>query len=474
MTARAKTALPPIELDPSIRSQALRVHNGLRRAIIEGLFPPGARLPSSRALAEALGVGRNMVVAAYEHLSSDGLIEARHGSGSYVTSGLPVASAASSAPELALNFGYRRPFALGQTLVEPAFLARLGAAARRHITGASLSDLAYGDPRGSQMLRCQIADHLAISRGIRCDPDCVVITSGTQHGLRICVEALLDRGAVVGVEDPGYRVSQATISAAGCDLLPVAVDAQGLDVAELVATGQKAKAVAITPSHQFPLGVRMAMERRLALIAWAEARGAWIFEDDYDSEFRYAGPPLTALAGLAPKRVIYLGTFAKTLFPGLRLGYLVVPPEALGRVLQARNVIDRFPSAFLQKAVAELMADGTIAAHLRRNLRQYQAARDLVAGTITRISRGVLRADLPEHGLHMVAWLRPDLPVALAGEIRREAAIEARLISELRLRPGADEGLVLGFSGHDAKALREAATALGEAALRLAGAAAKV
>ncbi len=409
-----------------------------------------------------------MVVAAYEHLMSDGLAEARHGSGTYVSASLPPPPSVATAPDIPLAFGRRRPFALGQTHVEPAFLTRLAAATRRHVAGASLADLGYGDPRGSLHLRQQISDYLAAHRGIRCDPDCVVVVSGTQHGLRLCADALLSPGDPVWVEDPGYGVSRATLAAAAARLVPVPVDEAGLDVAAGIALEPRAKGAYVTPSHQFPTGVTMGMDRRVALIEWAEATGSWVFEDDYDSEFRYSGPPLTALAGLAPDRVIYLGTLAKTLFPGLRLGYVVVPPAALAPVLKARMAFDRFTPTFLQNAVADLMADGTIAAHLRRNLRRYRAMRDLVAGIVRSRSKGVLWPQIPDHGLHMIAWLRDGLSPDLAAAIRTEAGVAAVLFSETRMRPGNAEGFVLGFSGYDPDELAAAATALATTARRLA------
>jgi len=465
---RQGSAFPPIELDRSIRNQALRVHSGLRAAIVDGLLAPGSRLPSSRELSAQLGIGRNMIVAAYEHLASDGLIEARHGSGTYVSSSLPTPPSIAAAPDIPLAFGGRPPFALGQTHVEPAFLARLAAATRRHIAEASVNDLAYGDPRGSLHLRRQIADFLAVNRGIRCDPGCVVIVSGTQHGLRLCVDALLAPGDWAWVEEPGYGVSRATLMAAGVQLVPVPVDGAGIDVAAGLARNARARAAYVTPSHQFPTGVKMAMDRRAALIEWADATGAWIFEDDYDSEFRYSGPPLTALAGLAPDRVVYLGTFAKTLFPGLRLGYVVVPPGALGRVLARRAAFDRFMPVFLQNAVADLLADGSVASHLRKSQRRYRVARDQLAEIVNATSRGTLCPDVPEQGLHMIVRPRDGLAPGLSQLIRAEAKIEAVLLSETFMERRDAEGLILGFSGYETGALRAAATRLGTTALKLA------
>lgn len=450
-----------LQLDPQIRNQALRVHAAMRAAIIDGLLAPGRQLPSSRALAAQTGIGRNMIVAAYEHLLNDGLIETRPGAGSFVAPDLPPPPAIAAPPDIPAT-GPRRPFALGQTHVEAGLLARLGMALRRHVAEARPADLAYGDPRGSAHLRRQIADWLAVNRGIRCSPDSIVVTSGTQHGLRLCADALLAPGDAVWFEDPGYGASRATLGAAGARLVPVPVDAEGLDPA---AAPEPARAVYVTPSHQFPTGVTLSMRRRVALLDRAERAGMWVFEDDYDSEFRYSGPPLTALAGLSARRVIYLGTFAKTLFPGLRLGYLVLPPDAIGPVLRARAAFDRFMPVFLQDALGDLMADGTVAAHLRRMRRRYREDRDLLAA---RLADGGLRPVIPDQGLHMVVPLQGQ-PAGTAAQIRQEAGIDMLLLSETRANPGAEDGFVLGFSGYDAAALTDAADRLTRAARRVVG-----
>jgi GntR family transcriptional regulator/MocR family aminotransferase len=206
------------------------------------------------------------------------------------------------------------------------------------------------------------------------------------------------------------------------------------------------------------------MARRVALLDWAERSGAWVFEDDYDSEFRYSGPPLTALAGLSPGRVIYIGTFAKTLFPALRIGYLALPPAALEPVLRARAAFDRFPPAFMQDALADLMADGTVAKHLRRVRRRYRDARDLVAGILEADSGGVLQPTVPEQGLHMIVRLRPGLGPRAGALIREQAKVEAMLLSEIRTVPKGVEGFVVGFSGYDFDSLAAAAKRLATAA----------
>lgn len=456
----------PIPLDRSIRNQGRQVHAALRTAIVDGLLEPGLKLPSSRSLAEQLGVRRNAIVVAYEHLASDGLIAARHGAGTIVAERLPLPASApvSAAPRLALAPMRSRPFLLGQTGIDGRLLRRLGGLVRRRIAAATADELGYGDPRGSAHLREQVSRYLAANRGVRCDPDCVVIVSGTQQAIRLCADALLPAGSRVLMEDPGYYATQATFHAAGLRLVPVPVDDAGLDVAAGARRTGGAKAVYVTPSHQFPTGVILAMRRRIALLDWARRSGAWIFEDDYDSEFRYAGPPLTALAGLGSDRVIYIGTFTKTLFASLRLAYVVLPPGIVARVVAARAAHDRFPARFLQDAVADLIADGTLAAHIRRMRARYREARDAVATALSQSAGGALRFVVPEQGLHLLALLPEGVSRTTALAIAEAAQVEVRLLSDTRLATRGPEGFILGFSGFEPAALAVAARRLGRAA----------
>jgi len=451
----------PVQLDASIRSQSGRVHAALRQAIVEGRLAPGLRLPSSRGLADQLALPRNAVVAAYEHLLSDGLAEARHGSGTYVCGRLPAPGSPSQVPAATITTGARRPFALGCTDVDASLLRRLAAGIRRHIVTAGPEGLGYGDARGSRHFREQIAAHLAANRGVRCDPEHVVVVSGTQHGIRLCVDALLAPGDAVWMEEPGYYATHATLRAAGMRLVPVPVDGEGIDVAAGRSMFPTARAAYVTPSHQFPTGVTMSMRRRIALLEWAEATGGWIIEDDYDSEFRYAGPPLTALAGLGGKRVIYIGTLSKTLFPGLRLAYLVLPPGLVPPVVRARAAMDRFAQPFLADAVAGLMAQGLLSAHIRRMRNRYRKARDLVVAGLRETAGPALQVQEPSQGLHLLALLPADAPAGLAALVRDRAGIDAKLLSETCLEPVGRDGFILGFSGHDARDLQHAASHLG-------------
>ena len=453
----------PLAAMPESRGPA-PVHASLRAAIIGGRLPAGSRLPSTRELSRQLSVRRNVIVGAYERLLVDGLVETRIGDGTYVASRLPPPVARATTPAIQVNTPSRHAFALGQTYVDPVLLRRLATATRRRVALAMPADVGYGDPRGSEALRSAVASYLRASRGVICDPDCILIVSGTQQGVRLCADALLEPGDRVWVEDPGYRVTQRTLLAARMHLIPVPVDAAGIDVVRGRKVGRSAKAAYVTPTHQFPTGVTMTMERRVALLDWAHEAKAWVLEDDYDSEFRYDGPPLTALAGIdGSDRVIYLGTFTKTLFAGLRLAYAVVPRAVLDRVMAARAAHDRFPSCFMERAVSDLMADGTLAAHIRRMRTRYKNARDMTAQTLTQAAGGALQLRVPTQGLHMVAYLPPGLPTGAAERIRADADVQAWLLSETRIQRSRVDGFILGFAGHDVHELTAAASRLGNA-----------
>ncbi|MGD9509078.1 MAG: PLP-dependent aminotransferase family protein [Geminicoccaceae bacterium] len=453
-----------LRLDGVTGSQSSRVHAALRGAILEGRLGAGTRLPSSRALADQLGLRRNAVVVAYEHLLSDGLAEARVGAGTYVTTHLRHVTERTVSVSTMRPVRNQTPFALGRTHADPVLLQRLGSAVRRRLAAADPSHFGYGDPRGSEALRGALAKHLAATRGLRCDPGHILITSGTQQGLRLCGEALLRPGDAIWVEDPGYPAARRLFEAIGAETVAVPVDGAGLIVDEGRRRAPGARLAYVTPSHQFPTGVPMGMERRVALLEWARRADAWILEDDYDSEFRYAGPPLTALAGIdGHARVAYLGTFSKTLFPGLRIGFLIVPPALLPAIATARGAADRFPPSLLADAVADLVRDGTFAAHVRRMRSRYRSARDLVTATLIRASNGLLGVSVPGQGLHLVATLPPGTPIGAAAAIRAAAEVEAWLLSETRTAQVGPDGFVLGFSGHEPSRLKQAAERLGEA-----------
>jgi GntR family transcriptional regulator / MocR family aminotransferase len=322
-----------------------RLHATLRARILARELPRGARLPSTRDLAERLGISRASVVAAYEQLLAEGFIEGRVGAGSYVAVDVPAErrSAARAVPTAAppqLSRRTRRmpaapqpevppavPFETGMVQLDSRLRAAWRAAILAQATQVTTADLRYGDAAGDPKLRAAVADYLRVARGMRAEPDNVLITSGSQQSYDLIIKLLLDPGDPAWVEDPGYPALRAALIASGVRLLPVPVDPEGMDVARAIAEHARARVVFVTPSHHYPTGATLALGRRVQLVEWAERNDAWIVEDDYDGEFRFASAPFSPLQALGRAgRVVYLGTFNKVLFPGLRLGYVVADP----------------------------------------------------------------------------------------------------------------------------------------------------
>ncbi len=446
------SGLTPILRPEGPRARAL--YAALRGLIEGGTLQAGAKLPPTRDLAARFAVSRGAAVAAYEQLLAEGFAQARVGAGTFVAAHVPRLGPEPAPPALPDMPRYDLPGAIGTGFDDDRTRRQLRACLNRHLLPPGGAHLRYGDPRGSAGLRAEVASYLRSARGVRCTADQIILTGGSQQALDLILRAVLCPGDAVWFEDPGYPSARLALEGAGMRLVPVPVDEQGLDVAAGIAAAPQARAAYVTPSHQYPMGVVMTMARRLALIAWARAAGAWIIEDDYDSEFRFAGAPLTALQGLDDGgRVIYIGTFAKALFPGLRLGYLVLPPDLLGPVVQVRARIDRSPPVLAEAALAEFLRDGHFAAHLRRNRRRAEAARDAMVQALVELG---LPVSPPQQGLHLIVPLPPgtddrSLIVPLA-----EHGLAARPLSSLSLGPDARAGLVMGFSGFSPEAIRAA------------------
>jgi GntR family transcriptional regulator/MocR family aminotransferase len=312
----------------------------------------------------------------------------------------------------------------------------------------TLAQLDYGDPAGLLPLREAIADHVCRARGTSCVADQVIVVSGAQHALELVCRLLLDPGDVAWMEEPGYPGARGALVAAGARIRPIPVDAQGLNVEAGERRAGSARLAYVTPSHQFPLGVPMSLPRRLALLAWARAARAWIIEDDYDSEFRFGTRPIPCLHGLdVDGRVIYVGSFSKTLFPSLRLGFLIVPTDLRKVVLSARRAADIHPATMDQAVLADFMIGGHFERHLRRMRTEYRVRRDALADAAARHCGGALRLRPVVTGLHAIA----DLEGADAELVFREAiarGVELMPLSAYCFDPRvpAANGLVLGFA----------------------------
>jgi GntR family transcriptional regulator/MocR family aminotransferase len=426
-----------------------RLYQALCHAITGGIAKPGEPLPPSRTLARQTGFRRNAVTSAYERLIADGFAVATVGSGTFVAARIPARINEARKTRIAIEPPQQGPLALGCTHIDERALQRFRAFAGRRMRAFGNEHLHYGDPRGSRELRAAIADHLLSARGLRCDPDQIMLTSGTQHALRVVLGAILRPGDQIWCEDPGYPAARKAIE--HCSLRPVAVpvDASGIIVARGRTLAPSAGAAYVTPSHQFPLGVQMSMPRRLELLDWAREAGAFVIEDDYDSEFRYDGAPLLSLAGIDHlSRVIYMGTFAKTLFPGLRIGYCALPERLIADVTAARAALDRFPGTLMEGAVADMLNSGAFAANLKRVRKLYREARDALAATLEAKSDGALSVPVPSQGLHLVARFDPSVDPSRAAEAKLAAGAEGWLLADTYSRARPLPGFVLGFSGH--------------------------
>ena len=453
-----------------------QVYAAISASIVDGRVRAGAKLPASRELAEQLGLSRTVVVAAYEQLLAEGYVTGRVGSGTYVAHDLPERpsgrarpaktasrSARSAAPRLAGKVDVTvlsddRPFNLGRTLIDQRTADQWRRLTAKTLRAMPKSHLGYGDPRGSAELRGAIAAYLAGARGVRCDAEQIIVTSGTQHALDLVARVLLPAGSEAWVEDPGYPLTREVLAAGGVATRPVRVDAQGIDVAAGIAAAPQARAAFIAPSHQFPTGVVLSMARRLELIAWASTSGAWIVEDDYASEFRYGGRPLAALQGLdAAQRTLYVGTLNKALFPGLRAGYLVVPERLLPGFVTARYLMDRQPPALQQDVLAQFIAEGHLASHIRRMRALYRDQRDRLVATLRRRAGERLDVEPPDQGMHLVAYLRQGLLDTAVERAALEHDVVVRALSQLYVKARPRQGLLLGFSGYPASAISSAA-----------------
>ena len=306
--------------------------------------------------------------------------------------------------------------------------------------------------------------HVAISRGVRCTPQQVILTAGAQGALDLVARTLLDPGDAVWLENPGYFGAQGALRAAGARLIPVAVDEQGLDVAAGRDRAPAARLVSTTPSHQFPTGVTMNLGRRLALLDWARQAEAWVLEDDYDSEFRFSGRPLEALHGLdAAGRVLYLGSFSKSLFPALRLGYLIAPLPLIAPLLEMRRFIDGHVPILEQMALADFMREGHFVRHLRRMRQLYHQRRNVLYDELQSRLGGLLDVHLPEAGMQLAGWLPPGVNDRRAAALAAAAGIVVEPISRYSLEPLPRGGLLFGFANTDEDAIRRGVSALAAA-----------
>lgn len=469
-------------------SGALRdqLYRALRAAILSGRLPSGARLPSSRGLASEAGVSRNTVLQAFDQLLAEGYVVGRHGSGTYVARELPpdmrLVSARAIAPPPAVAprwsaYGRRLAERVGPLLrPRPQDVQRLAIDFRyglpdvmefphetwrrvllRCARKASAQRFDYGPPEGSVRLRAALADYLQRSRGVVCTAEQIVVVNGSQQGLDLIARALLDPRDAAVVEEPHYDGVRNAILAAGARLIALPVDAEGLDIGTLRSTA-KVRIACATPSHQYPLGGIMPLARRLALLAWAQRTGAYVVEDDYDSEYRYAGRPVEALQGLARAgRVIYLGTLSKVMFPALRLGYLVLPEPLLPVFRTAKSLADGGSATLEQEALAEFIVQGHFERHLRRSRARHGRRRAALLSAIADHLGDRVEVFGANAGVHLGLWLRDVRPTGVRDLIRRARAAGLGIysIAPYYLTPPPRAGLLIGYASLTEARIRE-------------------
>jgi GntR family transcriptional regulator/MocR family aminotransferase len=471
-----------ITLDPASGVALHRqIYDRVRQAILSGQLRPGQRLPASRTLASQLAISRNTVSTAYDQLMAEGYLDSKVGYGTVVARALPellltvptparsntnhppVKSAGPELSRIGLQITARQPelpqhvthsavptratsFRVGQPdLVLFPFKLWAQLVARRARQG--LPDKAgYQHPAGYRPLREAIAAHLGVARGVRCQPEQVIIVSGSQSGLDLTARLLLDPGDLAWIENPGYFGARYALQNAGVRLAPVPVTAEGLDVAVGKTRYPQARLAFVTPSHQFPLGLTMSLRQRLALLEWATQSNAWIIEDDYDSDYRFSGRPLEALQGLdRANRVIYIGTFSKVLFPALRLGYLVVPPALVEPFLAFRRFVDTHLPILEQMALADFITEGHFIRHIRR-MRTVYAARRATLLTAAKNELGELLEISPSQaGIHLLGWLPAGITDTYVSREAARQSVEVLPVSKLSLEPLPRGGLVLGY-----------------------------
>ncbi|ARN81476.1 PLP-dependent aminotransferase family protein [Methylocystis bryophila] len=474
---------------PSHLSLQRWLYGELREAILAGRLSPGSRLPASRDFARQHGVSRGVVLIVFAQLTAEGYLIGRVGKGTFVSEALPLKSASSQTPErkASPNLLSRRgrllaqspfpihnrpktarPFRPHQPDIDAFPLKVWNRIAARRSGLLQRQQLQSGDARGFGPLRQAIADHLRYSMRVSCDAEQVMMLGSAQQGLDLCARLLLDPGDEVWVEDPGYMGARDIFAAAGAKVVAVPVDAEGADVSVGVQRAPRARLAYVTPAHQTPLGMSMALERRLALLRWSRAANAVVIEDDYDGEYRYTGRPLAPLKSLdEDDRVIYAGTFSKLLFPSLRLAYLVVPDRLADAFAAALSLSSRHQSLLPQIVLHEFIAEGHFARHLREMRILYgERARQMEKFAASRLS-GLLTLPRIATGLDASALLPNDADDRRVAAALLQGGIEARAISEYRLSEPAPSGLVLGFAAFGNVAMEEGVARVAEILERL-------
>lgn len=474
-----------LELDKQHSLPLFRqLYAGLRAAILSGQLEGGTRLPPTRVLAQELHLSRNTVVNAFEQLIAEGYLEGKIGAGTYVAHVLPEellqvktqASPANSPPQKMERAISRwgatldraevkatryaetvRAFQPGIPALDQFPYALWSKLAAHRWRAPEVHLLGYGDAQGYPPLRETIASYLKATRGMKCEPEQVIITTGTQQALNLASRVIVNPEDTICIEDPGYLGARVALAGTGAKLIPITIDQDGLDVEALKAREECVRLVYVTPSHQYPVGVTMSLARRLALLEWAARAGTWILEDDYDSEYRYAGRPLAALQGLDQSGcVLYMGTFSKVILPALRLGYLVVPPSLVETFTRGRAALDRQAPTIEQIILTDFISEGHFARHLRRMKGIYMERQATLVEAARHELAGLLDIQPATAGLHVMGWLPPGSDDLRAFHLAQARGVDSLPLSAYAIAPQPRGGLVLGYACASPQAIRAA------------------
>jgi GntR family transcriptional regulator/MocR family aminotransferase len=471
-----------------------QIYETIRRSILSGEFYSGKQLPASRALAKQLKVSRMTVLNAYDQLFAEGYLEGKTGAGTFVARHLPeeflqttpVNQQKSDAKTLPRQLIFSRygknvlrenrtifqynqstppvPFQHGLPAIDQFPFDVWTKIANKKYRTLEREAFGYGQPGGFPALRESIAAYLKSFRGVVCAPEQVIITGGAQQALDLIGRILIEPKAKVLIEDPGYFGVKQALQSFDAKFIPVPVDEEGFNLKASLKQSRNARLVYVTPSHQFPLGVTMTLPRRLHLLEWAKKNECWIIEDDYDSEFRYEGRPLPSLQGLdRDGRVLYIGTFSKTLFPALRLGCLVVPPDLI-EIFTAVRALSGSQSPLIDQAtLAEFIAEGHFGRHIRRMRRLYDERQEILVSEMKKHLAGKLEVENSTSGMHVIGWLPDGIDDKHIAKQAALSGIKAAAVSAHLLTKCQRGGLILGYTAVNEKQIKKGVRQLAKA-----------
>src|ERR1041385_2749946 len=467
----------------SVTALHRQLYNQLRESILSGRLSAGTRLPSTRELAGELSLARNTVLNAFDQLYAEGYLTRRVGDGTYGSKELPddllrvkrvqevrrhsrrngrvLSTWGKTVANVSVSpgnyVGPPRPFRTGTPALDAFPYQLWGRLLAQRWKESGRAMIPYGDSAGYLPLRQAIASYLSTTRGVRCIPEQVIITCGSLHALEIIARMILEAGDAAWIEDPGFLGARAALKAAGAQLVPVPVDDDGLNPASGIEQCADPRLIYVTPSHQYPLGMTLSLSRRLELLRFAGKTGAWIVEDDYDSEFRYLGQPLAALQGLdTEQRVIYVGTFSKVLFPSVRIGYIIAPPDLVSAFVHARSVGGHQSQTLDQAVLADFITAGYFARHLRKMRKLYAERQQVLLRAARKELTGLLDLKVNDAGMHLMGWLREGVDDAAAAQSAFAGGVEVTPLSAYCIEPPARGALRLGYTGYTPREIRAA------------------